>query len=167
MSTLAIESCTIYIAGMTHSSPDAPRPADPLDDFLCFSLYGAGLAMNRIYKTLLEPFGITYPQYLVLVALHVRGDRPVSDLGERVQLESNTLTPLLKRLESAGLLDRRRDTRDERVVRVNLTDAGREIASRALACVPDEVLKATGLNTSELETLNRSIVKLRDTLLQR
>ena len=167
LSTLAIESCTIYIPAMTNSSPTSPRPADPLDDFLCFSLYGAGLAMNRIYKPLLEPFGITYPQYLVLVALHARGDRPVSDLGERLQLESNTLTPLLKRLEGAGLIERRRDTRDERVVRLSLTSSGSDIASRALNCVPDEVLKATGLTSEELNALNRSVVKLRDSLLRR
>lgn len=123
--------------------------------------------MNRVYKPLLEPFGITYPQYLALVALHARGDRPVSDLGERLQLESNTLTPLLKRLEASGLLERRRDARDERVVRVSLTDKGHDIASRALACMPGDVLKATGLTNAELETLNRSVAKLRDALLHR
>lgn len=152
---------------MTKTSPASARPVDPLDDFLCFSLYGAGLAMNRIYKPLLEPFGITYPQYLVLVALHARDDRPVSDLGERLQLESNTLTPLLKRLEAAGLIERRRDRRDERVVRLSLTDAGRDIAGKALDCVPGEVLEATGLTSAELDTLNRSVAKLRDSLLRR
>lgn len=152
---------------MTKTSPTPARPLDPLDDFLCFSLYGAGLAMNRIYKPLLEPFGITYPQYLVLVALHARDDRPVSDLGERLQLESNTLTPLLKRLEAAGLIERRRDSRDERVVRLSLTDAGRDIAGKALDCVPGEVLEATGLTSAELDTLNRSVAKLRDSLLRR
>ncbi|MFB0874509.1 MULTISPECIES: MarR family winged helix-turn-helix transcriptional regulator [unclassified Sphingobium] len=152
---------------MTKTPPASARPVDPLDDFLCFSLYGAGLAMNRIYKPLLEPFGITYPQYLVLVALHARDDRPVSDLGERLQLESNTLTPLLKRLEAAGLIERRRDSRDERVVRLSLTVAGRDIAGKALDCVPGEVLEATGLTSAELDTLNRSVAKLRDSLLRR
>jgi len=101
---------------MTQTTPPAPT-GDPLDQFLCFSVYSAGLAFNRVYKPLLDPYGITYPQYLALVALSSKESQTVSELGERLHLESNTLTPLIKRLEAAGLVTRTRDKQDERVVR--------------------------------------------------
>ena len=145
---------------------DAQNP-DPLDSFVCFSLYAAGLAMTRLYKPLLEPFGITYPQYLVLVALHTRDDRTVSELGERLMLESNTLTPLIKRLETAGLVTRTRDKADERVVRVGLTDAGRDVTERALGCIPAQLLSASGLSLAEAEAMNASLKTLRDALPKR
>lgn len=167
MSTLAIKSCTIYIGGMKQDiCPTAPT-GDPLGDFLCFSVYGTGLAMNRLYKPLLDPFGLTYPQYLVLVALHSQDGSKVSELGERLLLESNTLTPLIKRMESAGLVTRSRDKVDERVVRVALTPKGREVVTEALTCVPAKVLEATGMSQEELGAMNRSLTKLRDALLAR
>lgn len=141
--------------------------ADPLDDFVCFSLYATGLAMNRLYKPLLEPFGITYPQYLALTALRAREGQTVSELGERLFLESNTLTPLIKRLEAAGLVTRTRDKIDERVVRLGLTDQGRTLTGEALSCVPTQVLEASGMTVAELTALNRSLATLRNALLAR
>lgn len=142
---------------------DTPRPADqgdPLDQFLCFSVYAAGLAFNRVYKPLLDRFGITYPQYLALVALRDGNSRTVGELGGRLHLESNTLTPLIKRLEASGLVTRTRDTQDERVVRVALTDAGRNMVDDALGCVPAAVLEATGMRPQELKGLNLSLTSL-------
>lgn len=135
-----------------------------LDDFVCFTLYGAGLAMNRLYKPLLDQFGLTYPQYLVLTALAEKDGVKVSELGERLQLESNTLTPLVKRLEAAGLVSRQRDTADERVVRVTLSKAGREVISQAHACVPQQVLEASGLTMEEVADMNGKLKKLQAAL---
>jgi DNA-binding MarR family transcriptional regulator len=159
LSTLAIKSRAIYIAVMTKTDPRA-APASPLDDFLCFSVYAAGLAFNRVYKPLLDRFGITYPQYLAIIALSSRDGQKVSELGETLFLESNTLTPLIKRLEAAGFVTRTRDTQDERVVRVSLTDTGHQLAKDALACVPGEVLHATGMTGEDLGTLNAAMARL-------
>lgn len=144
---------------MTQTVPTAPD-GDPLGQFLCFSVYAAGLAFNRVYKPLLDPYGITYPQYLALVALSSKEGQTVSELGDRLHLESNTLTPLIKRLEAAGLVTRTRDKRDERVVRLGLTPDGRNLAETALGCVPAEVLKATGLDGARLTALNDEMVSL-------
>lgn len=144
---------------MTETKPSAPG-GNPLDQFLCFSVYAAGLAFNRVYKPLLDPYGITYPQYLALVALSGRDGQTVSELGERLHLESNTLTPLIKRLEAAGLVTRTRDKQDERVVRLSLTEAGGKLAEEALGCVPAEVLKATGMDRAALESLNGELAAL-------
>jgi len=121
-----------------------PNDTRPLAGFACFSIYAANLAMGRLYGELLKGFGLTYPQYLVMVALGQRDGQKVSELGEALALESNTLTPLLKRLEAAGLILRRRDQRDERVVRVSLSEAGRKVADE-LGCIPDAVLAASGV----------------------
>jgi MarR family transcriptional regulator, organic hydroperoxide resistance regulator len=144
---------------MTQIIPVAPAD-NPLDQFLCFSVYAAGLAFNRVYKPLLDPYGITYPQYLALVALGSRDGQTVSELGEKLHLESNTLTPLIKRLEAAGMVTRTRDKQDERVVRLSLTASGSRIASEALSCVPSEVLKASGMNQAALESLNTELAAL-------
>ncbi len=144
---------------MTETASPAPE-GNPLDQFLCFSVYAAGLAFNRVYKPLLDPYGITYPQYLALVALSGREGQAVSELGEKLQLESNTLTPLIKRLEAAGLVTRTRDKKDERVVRLSLTSAGSDLVKEALGCVPAEVLRATGMDQAALNTLNSSLAKL-------
>jgi DNA-binding MarR family transcriptional regulator len=142
-------------------------PASPLklDDFLCFGVYSAGHAFNRLYRPLLEKLGLTYPQYLAMVALWEADDRTVGALGERLGLESNTLTPLLKRLEGMGLISRARDPRDERVVRVKLTDQGRELEGPACA-VPAELLASSGLDLAavtrirdEIATLNAALAK--------
>jgi MarR family transcriptional regulator, organic hydroperoxide resistance regulator len=159
MSTLAIKSCTIYMQCMTDTDQKT-ETANPLDQFLCFSVYAAGLAFNRVYKPLLDRFGITYPQYLAIVALSSKDGQKVSELGEKLFLESNTLTPLIKRLESAGLVSRVRDSEDERVVRLTLTPAGRSLADEALQCVPGDILRATGMSSDDLDTLNRSMVDL-------
>ncbi|WP_292050624.1 MULTISPECIES: MarR family winged helix-turn-helix transcriptional regulator [unclassified Brevundimonas] len=137
-----------------------------LEDFLCFSLYGAGLAMTRLYKPLLEPFNLTYPQYLVLTALKEKGGVKVGELGERLQLETNTLTPLVKRLEAAGLVSRQRDKADERVVRVALTAQGQDVVIAAHACIPQQVLEATGLSAEELQDLNRKLKTLQAELVE-
>lgn len=149
------------------SSPDlaAAPPSLGLDDLLCFAVYSTGLAFNRIYKPLLDRFGITYSQYLLLVALSARDDQTVSELGEQLFLESNTLTPLIKRLEAAGLVSRRRDMRDERVVRVSLSDQGRHIVDQAVECVPSEIGGAMGLSLEEMKALKDQIVQVRERLL--
>lgn len=138
-----------------------PSPAEsPLDQFLCFSVYSAGLAFNRVYKPLLDRFGITYPQYLALVALSSKDSQTVSELGEKLHLESNTLTPLIKRLEAAGYVNRTRDKNDERVVRLTLTETGSSLTREALGCVPAEVLKATGMDSAALQALNEKLSNL-------
>lgn len=134
-----------------------------LDHSLCFAVYSAGLAFNRVYKPILEPMGLTYPQYLVMVALWEAEGQTVSELGEHLFLESNTLTPLLKRLEVAGFITRARAKADERQVLVSLTDKGRGLLAEA-ACVPGQILEATGLTVEQLGQLQRSISGLRDNL---
>ena len=134
-----------------------------LDQSLCFAVYSAGLAFNRVYKPILEPLGLTYPQYLVMVALWEAEGQSVSELGEQLFLESNTLTPLLKRLEAAGFITRARNKADERQVRVSLTEKGRGLLAEA-ACVPGQILEATGLTVEQLRQLQRAIAGLRDNL---
>ncbi|HEX6362734.1 MAG TPA: MarR family transcriptional regulator, partial [Albitalea sp.] len=126
---------------MSKSATPSRLPAGELlklDHQLCYALYSASLAMTRIYKPLLAPLGLTYPQYLAMLALWERDALAVTELGQRVQLDSGTLTPLLKRLESAGLVQRLRDSVDERRVIVRLTPAGRALKARA-AKVPPQV----------------------------
>jgi MarR family transcriptional regulator, organic hydroperoxide resistance regulator len=147
------------MGGMTKATLSAPA-GSPLDQFLCFSVYAAGLAFNRAYKPLLDPYGITYPQYLALVGLSSKDGQTVSELGEKLHLESNTLTPLIKRLEAAGLVTRTRDSQDERVVRLSLTETGHDLAQTALGCVPAAVLKATGMDLVSLKALNDELVAL-------
>jgi len=132
-----------------------------LDQQLCFALYAASLAMTKLYKPLLDPLSLTYPQYLVLLVLWEGDDIAVSDVGQRLSLDSGTLTPLLKRLEAAGLLQRRRDSGDERRVRVSLTAAGRALKARA-AKVPRQVACATACSLDELAALTAQLKQLRD-----
>jgi MarR family transcriptional regulator, organic hydroperoxide resistance regulator len=136
-----------------------------LDAFLCFAVYTAGHAFNRLYKPLLDGLGLTYPQYLAMVALWDRDGQTVGELGEKLFLESNTLTPLLKRLEGMGLVVRVRDKADERQVRLLLTDAGRALRKRAEA-VPPCVLDATKMTAADANALTEAVTRLRDTLLQ-
>src|SRR3954452_21193280 len=112
------------------SKPSATEEKLLLDNFLCFAIYSAGHAFNQFYRPLLDAIGLTYPQYLVMVALWSANDQTVKALGEKLSLESSTLTPLLKRLEAAGYLTRTRDPEDERQVRVRLTAAGRALKNR-------------------------------------
>src|SRR5579862_7368591 len=112
-----------------------------LDKQLCFALYSASLAMTKVYKPLLAPLGLTYPQYLVMLALWEDDGQPVGVLGERLALDSGTLTPLLKRLEAQGQLSRERDATDERRVIVRLTSAGRALKIRARK-VPPQIARS-------------------------
>jgi DNA-binding MarR family transcriptional regulator len=132
-----------------------------LDRQLCFALYSASLAMTKLYKPLLDPLGLTYPQYLVMLVLWEADGITVSQLGERVALDSGTLTPLLKRLEATNLVRRLRDTADERRVLLQLTPAGRALKAQALA-VPEQVASASGCALDELAALTARLKALRD-----
>jgi MarR family transcriptional regulator, organic hydroperoxide resistance regulator len=143
--------------------PKETPPTDlKLNDFLCFAVYAVGHGFNRVYKPLLEPLGLTHPQYLVTTALWERDDQTVGALGERLSLECNMLTPLLKRLESQGRIRRVRDPRDERQVRVQLTDGG-ALAGEA-ARIPHCILEASGLSLEDLGRLRRQITELHKAL---
>ncbi len=140
----------------------APHPAWlALDHQLCFALYSASLAMTKLYKPLLAPLGLTYPQYLVMLVLWQADGLAVSQVGERLALDSGTLTPLLKRLEGAGLIQRLRDAADERRVLLQLSAAGRALKARALA-VPPQVAQAAGCELSEVPTLTARLHALRE-----
>lgn len=139
------------------------KPALPIAEMICFSLYSATHAMQHAYKPLLEALGLTYPQYLALVALWGEDGQTVGQLGQALQLESNTLTPLLKRLEVQGLLARARDTKDERQVRVSLTEAGRDMQARA-AGIPGCILEKSGMSLAALTALRDQVNVLRDQL---
>jgi MarR family transcriptional regulator, organic hydroperoxide resistance regulator len=149
------------------SKPDSrlSMPADPhamqrLDHQLCFALYSSSLAMTKLYKPVLAPLGLTYPQYLVLLVLWETDAVGVGELGERLYLDSGTLTPLLKRLEAAGLVTRRRAADDERRVVVALTPAGRALRRKA-EHVPREVACATGCKLREISDLTAQLQALR------
>ncbi|PZU91217.1 MAG: MarR family transcriptional regulator [Chelatococcus sp.] len=137
-----------------------------LDDLVCFAVYSASHAFNQLYKPLLDALGLTYPQYLVMLLLWAKDDRTVGELGEELLLESNTLTPLLKRLESAGLIGRSRDPADERKVRVRLSERGKALRDEAQE-VPACIGEATGLSFPELRRLTGEINALRRALLRR
>jgi DNA-binding MarR family transcriptional regulator len=140
-----------------------PDQALLLDNQLCFALYSASLAMTKLYKPLLEDLGLTYPQYLVMLVLWEGDGLMVSELGQRLSLDSGTLTPLLKRLEAAGLISRLRAVEDERRVHIHLTTAGRKLKARA-AKVPGCVLAASQCSVTELVQLTRQVRALRDRL---
>ena len=131
-----------------------------LDSQLCFALYAASMAMTKRYKPLLAPLGLTYPQYIVLLVLWEGDGITVSQLGERLQLDSGTLTPLLKRLESAGHLQRLRDAADERCVLLRLTPAGGALRVRA-AAVPPAIGRAVGCGLDEVSRLTARLHRLR------
>ena len=132
-----------------------------LDNQLCFAVYSASLAMTKLYKPLLDKLKLTYPQYLVMLVLWERDGLMVSELGERLSLDSGTLTPLLKRLEANGLVARLRDVADERRVHVSLTAAGRRLKARA-AAVPACLMAASQCSIEELVALTQQIQQLRD-----
>ena len=144
-------------------SASAPEQAPKLDDFLCFAIYSTNLAVNRVYKPLLDELGLTYPQYIVLIALYDQDDQTVGGLGDKLFLDSSTLTPLLKRLETMGHLTRQRDPEDERQVRLRMTPQGRSVRERALA-YRSELVKAMGLGAADFQHLREELVKLRDNL---
>ncbi|MGB6087568.1 MarR family winged helix-turn-helix transcriptional regulator [Parvibaculum sp.] len=141
----------------------APENPLLLDNQLCFALYSASLLMTKLYKPLLDEIGLTYPQYLAMLTLWEEDGVTVSALGARLHLDSGTLTPLLKRLEKAGLLTRERNEEDERQVLVRLTQEGRALKKRA-ADIPRKIVAATGANLPEIINLRKRLKKLRANL---
>src|ERR1700726_1044194 len=134
-----------------------------LDNQLCFAVDSTAHAFNRVYRPLLDRLGLTYPQYLVMLVLWERDDVPVKDIGERLFLDSGTLTPLLKRLEAAQLIKRTRSTEDERQVLIALTSRGQALREKART-VPQSILAASACSIGELSAIKNEIVALRDRL---
>jgi DNA-binding MarR family transcriptional regulator len=149
----------------TKNATPHTNPALLLDNQLCFALYSTSLAMTKLYKPLLEALGLTYPQYLVMLVLWEQDDVTVSSLGERLFLDSGTLTPLLKRMETADLLARTRSKEDERRVHISLTATGRKLKTQA-AKVPACVLSAANCPLPEVMALTQKVQALRSQLLQ-
>jgi DNA-binding MarR family transcriptional regulator len=138
------------------------RAADrKLSEFLCFAVYSANLAFGKAYRPILDALGLTYTQYVTLVALWEQDDQTVSGLGEKLFLESNTLTPILKKLEAMGFVERARDPADERQVRVRVTRAGQRLRDRADV----DLGHATGLTAKDFNRLQKEIVTLRNNVL--
>lgn len=137
-----------------------------LDQFLCFAVYSANHAFNRVYKPILDRLNLTYPQYIAMVTLWTEDGLTVGQIGERVLLETNTLTPLLKRLETAGLLRRVRDAADERQVRIFLTDKGRALRAEAES-VPTAIGACLDRDLNSIADLTGELTSVRDTLLGR
>lgn len=144
-------------------SKTAVQPSLRLDDQLCFAIYSAGRAMSKAYRPLLEPLGLTYPQYLVMMVLWAGDGLTVGEIGERLLLDSATLTPLLKRLQTAGLVTRTRARDDERQVLIALTAAGRALKAKA-ANVPAGIFRASGCSGAELARTKASLDALRGNL---
>lgn len=134
-----------------------------LSNQLCFAVYSTALAFNSVYKPLLDKLGLTYPQYLVMLVLWEGDDLPIKDIGKQLHLDSGTLTPLLKRLESAGFVARTRSASDERQVRITLTSAGRRLRDKAKA-VPLHIMQACARSTPSLLELKDDLLTLRDQL---
>jgi DNA-binding MarR family transcriptional regulator len=134
-----------------------------LDHQLCFALYSASHAMSKAYKPHLDALGLTYPQYAAMMVLWERDGVTVSEIGERLYLDSGTLTPLLKRLEAAGYISRLRDTADERRVLIQLTATGRRLKTQA-AAIPACMLQAMQCSLGEITALTRQVQQLRDRL---
>ncbi|MBC9725498.1 MarR family winged helix-turn-helix transcriptional regulator [Streptomyces sp. TRM68367] len=150
------------------STPTTPAPAPDgdwlrLDQQICFSLNAASRAFGGIYRVALKDLGLTYPQYLVMLVLWEHGELPVKKLGEHLRLDSGTLSPLLKRLEAAGLVRRERSARDERSVEVRLTEEGTALRERALE-VPRRIAAATGVDVGELRELRARLDRLTSAL---
>jgi DNA-binding MarR family transcriptional regulator len=160
---LQSNSALFNILFMTTKRP-APRSRDSdtprLDEQLCFTLYSTSLAMNKLYRKLLGPLDVTYPQYLVLMVLWEQDGMTVSEIGDRLFLDSATLTPLLKRMEAAGMLTRVRAAADERQVVVTLTESGQALREKARA-LPEAVLCATSCSPEELQKMKAQLDGLR------
>ncbi|WP_457096168.1 MarR family winged helix-turn-helix transcriptional regulator [Lysobacter sp. P5_B9] len=135
----------------------------PLDRQLCFSLYGTSMAITRAYKPLLDTLGLTYPQYLVLSVLWEEDGQTVSAIASRLALESSTITPLVKRLEHAGFVQRQRSATDERQVHVRLTKSGRDVRTKT-GCLVERLLQRSGMTREELAALNQQVQRLRNAL---
>ncbi|MFZ5747970.1 MAG: MarR family winged helix-turn-helix transcriptional regulator [Pseudomonadota bacterium] len=136
-----------------------------LDNQFCFAVYSAAHALGRVYKPLLDRLGLTYPQYLAMLVLWERDDRSVGEIGTRLMLETSTLTPLLKRLEAHGAIRRARNPKDERQVRIRLTDKGRAMREVAMQ-FPPVLLEAAGCSVPELIALRDGIADVRDHMLK-
>lgn len=134
-----------------------------MEDQLCFTVYSASMAIQRAYKPLLDGLGLTYPQYLVMNVLWDREGRTVGEIADELALEPSTMTPLLKRLESAGLVSRNRNPENERQVVITLTAEGRALKARA-GCLGDALLERSGSSPTELGDLNRRMQGLRDAI---
>jgi MarR family transcriptional regulator, organic hydroperoxide resistance regulator len=132
-----------------------------LDRQVCFALYSASRAVTQLYRPVLDALGLTYPQYLVMLVLWERGASLVKELGQALELDSGTLSPLLKRLEAQGYVRRERCSEDERAVRIHLTDTGAALRTRASG-VPGKIAGATGMELVELEALRQNLVRLTD-----
>jgi len=143
------------------------KPADPPDlklaDFLCFAIYSANLAFGKAYKPILDELGLTYTQYIAIIALWEEDNQTVSGLGEKLFLESNTLTPILKKLEGIGYLRRQRDPEDERQVLVSLTEAGRRLREKGLGM---DLTQACGLTSDEFPRMQKAVATLRNNLIK-
>ena len=151
------------------SNPSAPLASSlasfiPLDKHVCFALYSASLAMTKVYKPLLKSLGLTYPQYLVMLTLWERDAQRVSDIGESLYLDSGTLTPLLKKMEAAGFVERLRSKEDERQVIVSLTIKGRKLKEKSLS-IPACVLEASGCELPALQSIAEQLKVLRSNLI--
>ncbi|KGI78868.1 MarR family winged helix-turn-helix transcriptional regulator [Oleiagrimonas soli] len=144
----------------TNTATSNPQQGPRLDAQLCFALYAANLAMSKVYRTLLKPLKLTYPQYLVLMVLWQDDHRSVSEIGERLQLDSATLTPLLKRMDAAGLVVRARSREDERHVVISLTAKGRKLEAKA-GPVQDGIFCASHCSMEEMTALRNQLHRLR------
>ncbi|HEY5802095.1 MAG TPA: MarR family transcriptional regulator [Lysobacter sp.] len=145
------------------SKASRTRSMQSLDAQMCFALYSTGLALNKVYRKLLGPLGLTYPQYLVMLVLWEGDEVTVSEIGERLFLDSATLTPLLKRLQGAGLITRTRATDDERQVIIALTAEGRALKAKART-VPADLICAAECSLDEMESLKHQLETLRGSL---
>ena len=134
-----------------------------LADFMCFAIYSTNLAYSRVYKPVLEQLGLTYPQYISIIALWEQDGQTVKGLGEKLFLEPSTMTPMLKRLEGMGYVRRERDSVDERNVHIFLTDAGRALREKGLG-LGHVTQKAAGLPPEDFAALQKAVVHLRDNL---
>jgi DNA-binding MarR family transcriptional regulator len=151
---------------MPRSAPDLTGSAEPVDPLaleqqVCFALIVAARSVLSIYRPLLEPMGLTHPQYLVLLALWGHSPQSVRELGGEVQLDSPSLSPLLKRLEAAGLITRTREPNNERQLRIELTDKGRDLRAEAER-IPSAIIARLGMDISRLQDLHGSLTELID-----
>ena len=151
--------------GMNNTLPTDPQQALRLDNQLCFALYSTSLAMNKLYRKLLRKLGLTYSQYLVMMVLWERDGLTVSEVGERLFLDSATLTPLLKRMETAGLLTRARAASDERQVIITLTPEGDQLRKQA-AGLPASILNASQCSLDQIVGMKQQLDALRDSLMK-
>lgn len=141
-------------------SENSVHPPAPLGDHLCYTIYSTGIAIQRLYKPILDELGLTYPQYLVLSVLWREDEQPVGAIAKDLALESSTLTPLLKRLEAAGLVRRQRSTQNERQVLVSLTGQGAALRGRT-GVLGDALQQSSGRTARDLARLNDDIRALR------